>query len=127
MDEPLTDADDDALGPVADLPGIVAFDALRSQRGFRLIQFFVSMRDPLARDAFRRDAEACMTAHGLSEREAMLVRTRDFDGMLEYGASVYAIGKVSQLLGTDLVGIGAASRGQSREAFIAGRLAGVRR
>ena len=115
------------LGPTVDLPGIVPFDELRSRRGYRLNQFLVSMRSAAARDAFIRDAEACMTAHNLTEGERQLMRDEDFDAMLDYGASIYALGKVSQLLGTDLVGIGARSRGQSREAFIGDRLAGVRR
>ena len=124
MDNTFDSAD---LGPTVDLPGIVPFNELRARRGYRLNQFFVSMRSAAARDAFVRDPEACMAAQNLTEGERQLVRDKDFDAMLNYGASIYALGKVSQLLGTDLVGIGARSRGQSREAFIGDRLAGVRR
>ena len=115
------------LGPTVELPGIVPFDELRSRRGYRLNQFLVSMRSAAMRDAFVRDPEACMAAHNLTDRERQLLRDKDFDAMLDYGASIYALGKVSQLLGTDLVGIGARSRGESREAFVGDRLAGVRR
>lgn len=111
------------LGPSAPLRGLVRMTPERASRGYRLTCFLTSMRDPAARAAFHADPEASMAAFGLSEVECALVRRRDYDGMLEYGASNVAIGKASPALGTTLVERGAKSRGQTAAEFIAERRA----
>lgn len=111
------------LGPTLFLRGLVRMTPQRASRGFQLTCFLTSMRNPARRLAFTTDAEACMAAFGLSGEERDLVRRRDFDGMLDYGASNVAIGKASSALGTTLLERGAKGRGQTAAEFIAERRA----
>lgn len=116
-------ANESTLGPLAPLHGLCPMTTQRAQRGYRLSCFLAGMREPAARAAFAQDGEASMAAFGLSESERELIRRRDYDGMLDYGASNVAIGKASAALGTTLVERGAAGRGQSAAEFIAERRA----
>ncbi len=118
-----TMADTSLLGPVAPLRGLVRMTAQRAQRGYRLTCFLTSMRDPATRAAFAADPQACMARAGLSDHERGLIERRDYDGMLEYGASNVAIGKASAALGTTLVARGAQGRGQSAAQFTTERRA----
>ena len=113
---------DPELGPVIDLPGTVVFDGARARRGYRLSRFLVAMRTAEERARFNNDPAALMSEYGLNKEERGLVERRDYDGMLEYGISIYALGKASQTLGTDLIGIGVQSRGEDRKAFLTRRL-----
>ena len=115
--------DDALLGPAADLRGLCRMTPERAQRGIGLTRFLTSMREPTQRAAFVRDAEACMAAFGLAEHERELVRRRDYEGMLDWGASNVAIGKASPALGTTLLERGAKGRGQTAAEFIAERRA----
>lgn len=110
-----------ALGPIAALRGLCRMTTERAQRGYRLTQFLCSMRQPAQRAAFAADPEACMTQAALTCEERDMVRRRDYDAMLDHGASNVAIGKASTALGTTLVARGAQGRGQTPEAFIAQR------
>lgn len=116
-------ADVSLLGPTVPLRALVPMTPERAHRGYRLTGFLCSMRDPRQRAAFAADPEERMAAFGLSDAERDLVRQRDYDGMLDYGASVVAIGKASPALGTDLVARGAKGRDQSPAEFIAERRA----
>lgn len=114
---------DSLLGPTAPLRGFCPMTPERAQRGFRLTRFLTGMRQPEQRGLFAANPERCMEAHGLSETERDLVRRRDYDAMLDYGASNVAIGKASPALGTTLVERGAKGRGQTAAEFIAQRKA----
>lgn len=111
------------LGPTVALRGLCRMTPQRAQRGYRLNCFLTGMRDPVRRAAFRADAEASMAAAGLSAQERDLVSRRDYEGMLDYGASVVAIGKGAPALGTTLMDRGALARGQAVAEFIAERRA----
>ena len=113
---------DPSLGPIVDLAGVVRYDETRARRGYRLTSFLVSLRYPVRRAAFAQDPVSAMTAAQLSDTEQDLVLRRDYDGMLDYGASIYGIGKAGLALETDLIGIGAKSRGEAREEFLLRRL-----
>ncbi len=119
---PLSRADvADALGPEAVIEGICHYTGERSQRGYLLTKFLVSMRDSVNRSEFERAPEAYMVKCGLSDIEREMISLRDYDGMLEYGASIYALGKASGALGTTLLEIGAKSRQQSVADFLTQR------
>lgn len=109
------------LGPTAPLRGLCRMTTERAQRGYRLTQFLTSMRDPAQRSAFAADPEACMAKAALSPLEQDLIRRRDYDAMLDHGASNVAIGKASIALGTTLLARGAKGRGQTADEFIAER------
>lgn len=114
---------DSVLGPTVQLRGMCRLTPERAQRGFRLNNFLTSMRQPAQRAAFAADSERCMVDYGLNEQECTLVRERDYNALLDYGASNVAIGKASGALGVTLLERGAKCRGQSVEAFIAERKA----
>lgn len=82
---------EDALGPPAEIDGICHYTCERSQRGYVLTRFLVSMRDPENRRAFELDPEGYMAQSGLNDIERELVNERNYDGMLDYGASIYAL------------------------------------
>jgi gallate dioxygenase len=102
-------------------PARTVFTGENSRKSYRLMRFFIAMKSPAARAAFKADPEAQMAAAGLSEEESGLVRRRDYQGMLDYGASIYAIAKGGEALGTDLVKMGSQMRGETPEAFLARR------
>jgi protocatechuate 4,5-dioxygenase alpha subunit len=106
------------FGPPADIEGIVRFDGERAQHGYALTKFLVSMRDPAMRAKFAADEEGTMLAAGLSCEERALVARRDYQGMIEHGASIYALGKGSGALGTTLLDMGAQARGMSTRDFV---------
>ena len=98
------------------VPGRVVFTGERCRDAYRLNKFLISMRDPDLRVAFERDPEQAMEQFSLNERERDLVRRRDYQGMLDYGAVIYAVGKASTAFHTTLLGIGAKMRGEPTEA-----------
>ena len=77
------------------------------------------MRDPEIRASFDRDPEQLMDRCGLSEKERDLVRRRDYQGMLDHGAVIYAVSKASTAFRTNLLAIGAQMRGESPETVTA--------
>jgi len=115
--------DESPLGPTVKLRGLCRMTPERAHRGYRLNRFLTGMRDPRQRAAFARDPDACMADYGLSPAEQDMVRRRDCDAMLDYGASNVAIGKASAALGLTLLGRGATGRGQSVQEFLAWRRA----
>lgn len=117
---------DSILGPRVAIRGTCRFTPARAQRGFRLNGFLTSMREPRQRAAFAADPERCMAEYGLSEHERDLLRRRDYDALLDYGASNVALGKASFALGTTIIERGAKGRGQSTAEFIAERRAANR-
>jgi gallate dioxygenase len=116
-------AREDLFGPPARIEGIVRFDGERAQRGYALTRFLVSMRNPAQRAAFAADEAATMRAAGLSAEQMDLVARRDYQGMLEHGVSIYALGKGSGALGTTLLEMGAQARGTTVQAFVAAKRA----
>lgn len=114
---------DSILGPTVALRGLCRMTPERARRGFRLNQFLTSMRSPAQRAAFAADPERCMAEAGLSEAERAMIRARDYDALLDYGASNVAIGKASGALGTTLLARGAQGRGQSVQDFVTARKA----
>lgn len=111
------------LGPRVVIRGVCRFTTERAQRGFRLNTFLTGMRQPLQREAFARDPDACMAAGGLTTQEQDMVRRRDYAAMLDYGASNVALGKAGPALGITLLERGAQGRGQTAQEFVAERRA----
>ncbi|MGN1056492.1 MAG: hypothetical protein ACI4QS_07240 [Comamonas sp.] len=106
------------LGPRVALRGVCLLTPERAQRGYRLSKFLAGLRHAANRDQFAADAVAYMRAMGLSEYEQSMVQQRDYNAMLDYGASAVALGKASPALGTNLLARGAGSMGMTVEAFI---------
>jgi protocatechuate 4,5-dioxygenase alpha chain len=112
-----TDLDRDALerrlGPRAHPRGVIRYGGTLASRGFRLTAFLISISQLGQREAFLADEAGTMARFGLDEREQALVRTRDYAGLLQAGAHVYAVAKSGHAFGATLMDIGARLRGQS--------------
>lgn len=109
---------DSLLSPKAQLRGRIPFTSERSRRGYRLNLFFSSMRTPAGRQRFIADVEGYMDLYGLSEHERNMVRQRDFQALMDYGACLLTLGNALPALGLSLVEFGALARGQNADEFV---------
>ncbi len=98
---------------------MTVFDGALSARGYHLNKFAKSLTSPAGRDAYAADRRGTMAAYGLSAEEMALVEARDWQGLLERGASVYLLAKIAIAGGGTLMDIGAQMRGQDLAAFMA--------
>lgn len=113
------DALEQRLGPRASLRGVIRHGGARASRGLRLTGFLVAISQPGQREAFLADEAGTMARFGLDEAEQALVRERDYAGMLEAGAHVYAVAKSGHAFGATLMDIGASLRGQTTAQLVA--------
>ena len=109
------------LAPAAQIRGSDVFDLALSWRGYRINKMCNALSHAANRDAFRRDEEAFMAAHHLTEEQKQLVRDRDFSGLLAAGGNIYFLLKLGVVTGNGLYKMGAKMRGESYEQFLATR------
>lgn len=109
------------LTPGIRIQGSEVFDLAASWRGYRINKMCNALSQAHARDAFKRDEEAFMAVHGLTEAEKALVRARDFSGLLASGGNIYFLLKLGVVTGNGLYVMGAGMRGESYEQFLATR------
>jgi gallate dioxygenase len=95
------------------------FDLERSARGLRLNRFLHGLVLPLNRKLFMENPEAAMT--DLSEEEKRLVRSLDWRGMMDCGASFFCLEKLARARGVSNPEMVAAFRGETLEQFLATR------
>jgi protocatechuate 4,5-dioxygenase alpha chain len=100
---------------------ITVFTGERSAAGYRLNKLAASLVDPVNRDAFLADEAAYCERFGLDDGERRLVADRDWSGMVEAGGNVYVFLKIAATIGSNLIEVGAAMRGETVEAFLATR------
>ena len=106
------------LTPIADTS---IFDLRASRRGYRLNKMCGSLCSPANREEFKRDEDAYMAKFGLSDEEKKLIRARDFAGMIDAGMNIYFMLKIGSVTGNSLYRMGAQTRGESYENFLACR------
>ncbi|TFZ04809.1 protocatechuate 3,4-dioxygenase [Ramlibacter rhizophilus] len=109
------------LRPGTKIAGSDVFDLRMSAEGYRINKMCNALSSAANRDAYKRDEEAFMAAHGLSEDEKALVRARDFAGLLAHGANIYFLLKLGVVTGNGLYTMGAQMRGETYEQFLATR------
>lgn len=107
------------LGPRAQLRGVIRYGGALASRGLRLTEFLVAISRPGQREAFLADEAGTLARFGLDEAEQALVRERDYAGLLEAGAHVYAVAKSGHAFGATLMDIGARLRGQGTAELVA--------
>ncbi len=107
------------------LAGTYPYTLERSAKANRLNRFLHDMIFPEHREAFRRNADALMIAHGLTAEEADLVRRRDWRGLIHYGVIFFVLEKLAAVVGVSNLDVYAAMRGQSLEEFQATRNAKI--
>ena len=99
------------------LAGTYPMTLERSARGFRLNTYLHSLIQPGPRAAFKADEAAALAAADLSDEERQLIATRDWQGLIRYGASFFLMEKLAPIVGQGNLDIYAAMRGESLEDF----------
>ena len=99
------------------LEGSYLFTIERSVRAYRLNRFLHGLILPQARAAFLADPEAAFERAGLTPQERDLVRQRDWQGLIRYGAIFFVLEKLGAVIGVSNLHIYAAMRGESLEDF----------
>lgn len=99
------------------LPGTYPFTLERSVKGYRLNRFLHQLVQPAFRARFLGDEAACLAAADLSDEERRLVRERDWQGLIRYGAIFFMLEKLGAVVGVSNLHIYAAMRGETLEAF----------
>lgn len=99
------------------LEGTYPFTLERSVEGYRLNRFLHQLVQPAFRARFMADEAACMRQSDLSDEERLLVRERDWRGLIRYGAIFFLLEKLGAVVGVSNLHIYAAMRGQTLEAF----------
>ena len=94
------------------------FDLERSGAALRLNRFLHGLIVPGNRALFRDDPEAAFAKAGLSDAERKLVRDRDWDGLIRYGASFFTLEKLARVSGVSNPEMVAAMRGETLEDFL---------
>jgi protocatechuate 4,5-dioxygenase, alpha chain len=88
-------------------PGTYLFDGLRSTHGYALNRFALSLKQPANRERFLQDESAYILNYGLSQECAVLIRNRDWTGLLQAGGHLQAMLKLAATVGQSLYHIGA--------------------
>ena len=104
--------------PIADT---TVFDLRASRRGYRLNKLCAALCRPENRAAFQRDEERFLDRFSLTQDEKALVRSRDFQGLVDAGTNIYYLLKIGSVTGTGLYRMGAQMRGETYEEFLATR------
>jgi gallate dioxygenase len=106
------------LAGIEKLEGTYPFDLDRSVKYFRINSFLHDLVIPEHRKAFLADPEALFERFGLSEEERDLIRRRDWQGLIRYGAIFFVLEKLAAVVGVPNPAVYAAFRGMSLEDFL---------
>ena len=107
------------------LEGTYPFDLERSVTHYQLNKFLHDLVIPEHRAAFLADPEALFEEHGLPENERDMIRRRDWQALIRYGAIFFVLEKLAAVVGVSNPAVYAAFRGQSLEDFLKTRNAQV--
>jgi gallate dioxygenase len=113
------------LEGVEHLAGTYPYTLERSAKAYRLNRFLHDLTIPEHREAFRRNGDALMAAHGLTVEEADLVRRLDWRKLIHYGVIFFVLEKLAAVVDVSNLHVYAAMRGQSLEEFQATRNAKI--
>jgi gallate dioxygenase len=99
------------------LEGTYPFDLERSVGHYRLNKFLHELVVPAHREAFLKDPEPLFETWKLSEEERDMIRRRDWQALIRYGAIFFVLEKFAAVVGISNLHVYAAFRGQSLEDF----------
>jgi protocatechuate 4,5-dioxygenase, alpha chain len=99
--------------------GIAPYDEGPARRGYRMNRMMYDLRLPERRQALLADSEAFYRGYELGDEEVRLLLARDWPGLIEAGANIYALVKLGAALGENLLQMGARMRDEPVEAFLA--------
>ena len=100
------------------LEGTYPFDLERSVTYYRINKFLHELVVPAHRQAFLADPEALFEMWSLSEQERDLIRRRDWQGLIRYGAIFFVLEKFAAVIGVSNPAVYAAFRGMSLDDFL---------
>jgi gallate dioxygenase len=103
------------------LTGTYPYTLERSVKALRINRFLHALTFPAKRAEFKQDEEQSYAAAGLSIEEQTLLRQRDWQGLIHYGAIFFVLEKFAAVLGLSNLHVYAAMRGQSIDEFLATR------
>lgn len=92
------------------------FDLELSSRGLRLNRFLHGLADAEKRKLFVQDEEKAM--QDLTDEEKCMVRSLDWRGMMDYGASFFCLEKLARVKGVSNPEMVAAFRGETLDQFL---------
>lgn len=99
------------------LEGTYPFTLERSVKSFRLNRFLHRLTEPAHREKFLADEAATLAASDLTREEQAMVKGREWQKLIRYGASFFMLEKLGAVVGVSNLHIYAAMRGQSLEDF----------
>lgn len=85
---------------------------------YGLNRMMYDLRSPENREALRADLEAYLDRYDITEPEKQLVRSGDWQGLVEAGASIYVLTKIGAALDVSLLQMGAQMRDQALPGFL---------
>jgi gallate dioxygenase len=106
------------LAGIEAMTGTYPFDIARSVKGYRVNKYLHAMIDPAHRARFLADEEGALAAADLSDEERDLIRRRDWQGLIHYGAIFFMLEKLAAVTGISNLHVYAAMRGESLEDFM---------
>ena len=106
------------LKGIEKLEGTYPFDLDWSVAHYRINKFLHEMIVPEHRKAFMEDPEALFAKWELTEEERDLIRRRDWQGLIRYGAIFFVLEKLAAVVGVSNPHVYAAFKGMSLEDFL---------
>jgi gallate dioxygenase len=106
------------LAGAESLQGTYPYTLARSVKALRINKFLHSLTNADARVSFRENEEACYEAAQLSAEERSLIRSRNWQGLIHYGAIFFVLEKFAAVLGLSNLHVYAAMRGQTLDDFL---------
>jgi hypothetical protein len=100
------------------LGGTYVFDLRTCNRTLNFNRFFWNFIREDSREAFWADEEAHMTASSLTEDEKVLVRNRDWLGIVQYGVNFFVLEKWARVVKLPNMVVYATMRGETYEDFL---------
>ena len=109
------------LAPSLDLsleaPSVYLFTGELCTRSYKLNRFAFDFKYPKVRERFAKDPEALMTEYALSDNEKVLVRARDWTGLVAAGGNHFNIIKIAAAVGQSHLHVGAHMCGANWDEF----------
>ena len=100
---------------------MTVFTGERSAAGYRINKLSASLTEAANREAFLEDEAAYCDRFGLTDEERRLIAERAWEGLGAAGGHVYGVLKIAATIGSNLIEVGAAMRGETVEEFMATR------
>jgi protocatechuate 4,5-dioxygenase alpha subunit len=90
-----------------DAPSVYLFTGEVCTRSYKLNRFAFDFKYPAVRERFERDPETLMSDYGLTDQEKMLVRARNWTGLVAAGGHHFNIIKIAAAVGESHLHVGA--------------------